>query len=392
MVQMVASLCDNDTQFSRDYRLMPIIHYLSRILFDFGAITSLSDEIKRLRIKRPLLVTDRGLESVGTVDKVVEMAKPYDVTIYSDTTQNPTEYCLERCVTIWHECNCDGIIGLGGGSSIDLAKAVALITSHGGEFVDYDVRTGNSAQIDRVSPHIAIPTGAGTGAEVGRACVMTLNDGTHSIAVNLNMIANTVICDPDLTVTLPAHLTAATGVDALSHGIETFCSTAVNPPADALAIDCLARVSTWLARAVDEGDNRQARYEMMMAALEGGLALQKGLGSAHALASPLGEMNYHHGTLLGILMPHVVDFNSVSVPDKVTRLRHVVGVQESQTLADWITNLVSDIGLPTRLGDLGTTSIDLHTVAKRAYMSHLTHTNPRSVSVEDYQQLLTAAL
>ena len=281
---------------------------------------------------------------------------------------------------------------LGGGSPIDLSKAVALIASHGGSLAEYDVKTGGSERIGKVAPQIAVPTAAGTGAEVGRACVMTLRNGRKSVAVNLNMVADAVICDPELTVSLPPRLTAATGIDALSHGLETILSPRENPPAEAIAHDCVARAAKWLPIAVADGKNRKGRWEMMMAALEGGMCLQKALGGAHAMATPLGELGHHHGTLIGILLPHVLRFNAAVVEEKLARIRSVVGLGPDIELHDWTSNLVSEIGLPLRLSELGVKVEFLPDIARKASVDHLSATNPRKASKQDYHQLLLDAL
>ena len=368
---------------------MPLIQYLSRIQFDFGAIALLSDEIARLGLRRPLLVTDKGVVAAGILERALEAAKPHAPIVYDATTENPSEASLEACLAIWKAERCDGIIALGGGSALDLSKAVALLASHAGRFADYGVKTGGSDKIGRVAPQIAIPTAAGTGAEVGRACVLTLHDGRKTVAVNLNMVADVVICDPDVTLSLPVGLTAATGIDAFSHGVEAFCSTTVNPPAEAIACDCIARVRKWLPVAVAEPDNRDARWHMMMAALQGGMTLQKGLGAAHAMANPLGEGGYHHGTLIGVLLPHVLRFNDEILGEKSHRLAKLLDTTERP--GDWTSAFVRDLELPTRLSALGIASESLAQVADMAAVDHLSATNPRKASADDYARLLNAA-
>ena len=371
---------------------MPLIQYLSRIPFDFGAIRLLSEEIDRLGLKRPLLVTDRGIAEAGILERVLDAAGTRDIVVYDGTTENPNEASLLACMEIWNDKGCDGVLALGGGSPIDLSKAIALLASHGGELADYNVKTGGSERIGRVAPQIAIPTAAGTGAEVGRACVMTLLDGTKSIAVNLNMVADVVISDPELTLSLPPRLTAATGIDALSHGIETTLSPWINPPAAAIALDCVARAAKWLPVAVEDGSNRQARWEMMMAALEGGMCLQKGLGGAHAMANPMGEAGYHHGTLIGILLPHVMRFNADAAPDEIARVKAAAGLAPDADLAAWLTGLTGRIGLPRHLSQLGVAAADLPKIAAKAATDHLSATNPRKANEADYLGLLTGAL
>ncbi|MEP0941460.1 MAG: iron-containing alcohol dehydrogenase [Rhizobiaceae bacterium] len=370
---------------------MPLIQYLSRIPFDFGAISGLADEIERLNIKRPLLITDKGVAEAGLLHRALDAAKPFEPVVYDGTTENPNEASLLQCLDIWHDKDCDGLIALGGGSPIDLSKAVALLTSHGGNLADYNVKTGGSEEIGKVSPQIAIPTAAGTGAEVGRACVMSLLDGSKCVAVNLNMVADCVICDPDLTLSLPPHLTAATGIDAISHGIETFCSTWDNPPAAAIALDCVTRGVKWLPVAVQDGRNRQARWEMMMAALEGGMCLQKALGSAHAMANPLGELHLHHGTLIGILLPHVLRFNRHHATEQMAILRNAMTIPNGQDLDGWMTEYVESLGLPTRLSTIGVNEDVLPEMALKASTDHLSATNPRPAVEDDYLKLLKAA-
>ncbi len=370
---------------------MPLIQYLSRIRFDFGALAHLRDEAARLGLRRPLLVTDKGIAGAGIVQRTLDAARPLRPVLFDATPENPTEAALNQCLAIWREHGCDGVIALGGGSAIDLGKAVALITSHGGRLADYDVKAGGADRIGKVSPQIAIPTAAGTGAEVGRACVMLLDSGARCVPVSLNMVADTVICDPELTLTLPAHLTAATGIDALSHGVEALCSPWENPPAAAIARDAVRLAARWLPVAVADGANRNARYQMMMAALMGGMCLQKALGAAHAMANPLGALGLHHGTLIGVLLPHVLRFNNGHADAAFDDLRAAMGLPAGVTLHDAVARLVADIGLPARLGQLGVTQDLLPDMADKAATDHLSATNPRPATSADYLELLRAA-
>jgi len=371
---------------------MPLIQYLARIPFNFGAINTLGDEIARLNLKRPMIVTDQGVANAGLLERALKAAKPFKPIVYDGTTENPTEQSLQECLEIWKDNGCDGVIALGGGSPIDLSKAVALLSSHGGKLADYNVKTGGSENIGKVSPQIAIPTAAGTGAEVGRACVMSLLDGSKIVAVNLNMVADTVICDPELTLSLPSSLTAATGIDALSHGVETYCSTWSNPPAAAIGLDAVKRAAKWLPIAVEDGSNRQARWEMMMAALMGGMCLQKALGGAHAMATPLGELHLHHGTLIGVLLPQILRFNAGYADEAYADLQGVLGVPNGIDLHDWMTDFVSGLGLPTTLGALGVDSRLLPSIADKAAKDHLSATNPRPADASDFLKLLTEAM
>ena len=371
---------------------MSLIQYLSRIAFDFGAISTLGDQIAGLGLNRPLLVTDRGVANAGILQCALDAAKPSIPVVYDGTTENPTEQSLLECLEIWRDNGCDGIIALGGGSPIDLAKAVALLSSHGGNLADYNVKTGGSDRIGSVAPQIAIPTAAGTGAEVGRACVMSLLDGSKCVAVNLNMVADVVICDPELTLSLPSRLTAATGIDALSHGIETCCSSLENPPAAAIGLESVRRAAKWLPVAVEDGSNREARYQMMMAALMGGMCLQKSLGGAHAMATPLGELQLHHGTLIGILLPHILRFNNGYADAAFADLRRAMNVPANKCMHEWMTEFVRGIGLPTQLSELGVEPEVLSEIAESASTNHLSATNPRPASAEDYLGMLSDAM
>ena len=371
---------------------MPTINYLTHIEFNFGAIADLGAEIERLGLKRPLLVTDKGIAAAGILQRVLDAASPSQPVVYDGTTENPEEQSLLACLDIWKDKGCDGVIALGGGSPIDLAKAVALLTSHGGNLADYNVKTGGSARIGKVSPQIAIPTAAGTGAEVGRACVMRLLDGSKMVAVNLNMVADLVICDPELTLSLPPLMTAATGIDALSHGIETCCSPLDNPPAAAIALEAVRRAARWLPVVVENGADRTARQEMMMASLMGGMCLQKALGGAHAMATPLGELHLHHGTLIGVLLPHVLRFNRGFADAAYADLRVALGTAAQTELHHWMTDFVSGIGLPTTLSELGVKAAVLPSIAEKASTDHLSATNPRPATAQDYLDMLTDAM
>ena len=369
---------------------MALIQYLSRIQFGEGSVELLADEIQRLGIGCPLLITDRGLVQAGILERVLCAACPIRPVVYSGTTENPHESSLRECLVLWETHGCDGLIALGGGSPIDLSKAVALLATHDGCFSDYDVKTGGSEVVGTIAPQIAIPTAAGTGAEVGRASVLTLDSGRKCVAVNLRLVADCVLCDPGLTRSLPPRLTAATGIDALSHGIEAYLSTSYNPPADAIALDCVKRISKWLRIATADGNDGVARSEMMMAALEGGMILQKGLGGAHALANVLGEKHLHHGTLIGVLLPHVLRFNQRYAKQRATELASVANA--GSDLAEWVASLVSELGLPNRLGQLGVSCDEIPVIARRAVDDHLARTNPVPLSVGQFESLLRDAL
>jgi alcohol dehydrogenase class IV len=287
------------------------------------------------------------------------------------------------------------VIAVGGGSPIDLGKAVALLATHVGPLEQYALIDGGLAKItSKVAPLIAIPTTAGTGSEVGRGALITLNDGRKLGFISPHMIPKVAICDPELTLGLPPSLTAATGMDALTHCIETYLSPRVNPPADAIALDGAARAARWIRDAVDDGSNRDARWNMMMAALQGGLTFQKGLGAVHALSHPLGglkQISLHHGTLNAVLLPYVIEFNESHTETKYKTIRQRLGLKEGASLADYIRGLNARLGMPATLAEMGVPRDCFTAIAKSATEDHSSATNPRPASEADYRAILEAA-
>jgi len=363
-----------------------LIHYLTRVQFDFGSLNLLPDELELLGVKHPLLISDPGVQVAGWVNAVTALCP--EIAIYADTPENPTEVAVLEALAGYCESECDGLIALGGGSAIDLAKAVALLATHSGKLAEYGVLCGGSERIGKVAPMIAIPTTAGTGSEVGRACSITLSNGIKTACVSLKLVPVCAICDPELTLTLPPSITAATGVDALTHGIESFLSTRSNPPAEAIALDCVTRAGAWLERAVMDGQNREARWQMLMASLEGGMTFQKGLGAIHALSHPLGALGLHHGTLNAILLPEVLRFNSSHTEEKYAHLRKALNLPAGTDLGEWSEALIQQLGLPFRLSELGVAQEALPEIAATAAMDHLCQTNPRPASAEELLTVL----
>jgi alcohol dehydrogenase class IV len=366
---------------------MALITYLTRIEFDEGAIAKLPAILDGLGVKRPLLVTDRGLVASGMVERVAGLfAEP--PTIFADTPANPTEEAVYAAHALYGAEACDGIVGLGGGSSLDLAKAVRLLTGHEGPLAQYTLVEGGVAKIHgRICPFVAVPTTSGTGSEVGRAAVIITAEGRKLGIISPHMLPSVALCDPELTYGLPPFLTAATGMDALSHCLETYMAPSINPPADAIAIDGLKRGIAAIRRAVEDGSDRQARWEMMMCALEGAMAFQKGLGAVHALTHPLGairELNLHHGTLNAVLTPAVLRFNRAAIGGKWEVLAEILGGEPDQVIA----KLSRDIGLPSGLDAMGVTEAMRERVAGEAMKDHCHATNPRIPTREEYLELL----
>jgi 4-hydroxybutyrate dehydrogenase len=366
---------------------MSTINYLTRIEFGEGVISKLPELLAGLGVKRPLIATDKGLVASGLVAKITKLL-PNISAIFDGTPANPTEVAVLAAFDNYRAESCDGIIGLGGGSSLDLAKAVRLLTGHEGPLKQYTLVEGGLARIHgRICPMIAIPTTAGTGSEVGRAAVIITAEGRKLGIISPHMLPSIAICDPELTYALPPGLTAATGMDAISHCLETYMAPAFNPPAEAIALDGLTRGLRSIEIATRDGGNRAARNDMMMCALEGALAFQKGLGAVHALTHPLGaikELNLHHGTLNAVLTPAVLRFNRKAVGSKWDKLHQMLGNSPDEAIAALNTRLAMPEGLRT----MGVNDAMMEQVSHAALKDHCHGTNPRIATQEEYLTLL----
>jgi alcohol dehydrogenase class IV len=375
---------------------MSLISYLTTIRFQAGCLSDVGNDVRELGIRAPLIVADGGIVRAGLVDRLTEVLPAgLSVPVFTDTPTNPTEGAVMAALDLYHSHGCDGLIAIGGGSPIDLAKGVALLSTHEGPLEQYAAILGGISKItSAVAPLIAIPTTAGTGSEVGRAALITLENGRKLGFISLHLIPKRAVCDPDLTLGLPPALTAATGMDAITHCIETFLSPRFNPPAEAIALDGLVRAVNNVERAATQGSDRQARQEMMMAALEGGLTFQKGLGAVHALSHPLGglkQVSLHHGALNAVLLPYVLEFNESYAEAKYRTIRHRLDLNEGDNLADYFRRLNARLGMPVTLAQMGVPRDSFAAVAKGATEDHSSATNPRPASDADYRAILEAA-
>jgi 4-hydroxybutyrate dehydrogenase len=374
---------------------MDLITYLTRIQFGAGALSCLAAELGMLGARAPLVITDRGVVGAGLAGQVTAVL-PGQSPIFDETPGNPTEAATRLAADAYVRGGCDSIVALGGGSSIDLAKAVALTIGHPGPLAQYAAILGGVSRITAAMPPvIAIPTTAGTGSEVGRAALITLDDGRKLGFISPRLIPSVAICDPELTLGLPPLLTAATGMDAISHCIETFLSPRFNPPADAIALDGLSRAVRWLPRAFAHGGDLVARSEMMMAALQGGMCFQKGLGAVHAMSHPLGGLEQprlHHGTLNAVIMPAVLRYNAGYAEEKYTRLRAAIGLAPGADLAAFVVDLNGSLGLPESLAAMGVPADCLPRMIEGATLDHSSATNPRPMTAADYAVLFHQAM
>jgi len=368
-----------------------LINYVTKIHFGYGAVDQLRDELRSLSVRRPLVVTDEGVVSAGLVERAMDRISPYE--LFAQTPSNPTEVAARRAAEQFRESACDGIVAIGGGSPLDMAKVVALMHCHFGPLADYALIRGGLPRItDALPPVIAIPTTSGTGSEVARAAVIIMSDARKLVVASPHLVPRVALCDPGLTLKLPERLTAATGFDAIAHCVETYCSPVINPPAAGVALDGLARLAANIERAVQQPSDRAARWEVMMGSLQGGLAFQKGLGAVHALSHPLGEFGLHHGTLNAILLPHVLEYNRPVLGPKLEALTAAtrnlgIGVPPEVSFR----RLLRRLSLPGNLAALGFDASKINEVALKAVTDSCNVTNPRPATAADYESVLEAA-
>ena len=383
---------------------MALIYYLTHVHLEFGARQLLGAECERIGIKKPLIVTDAGVRAAGVLQKVLD-ALPASLrgasgfVVYDRTPSNPTEAAVREAAAMFVENRCDGLIAVGGGSSLDCAKGVAIAATHPGPLVTYATIEGGSGKItEAAAPLIAVPTTSGTGSEVARGAIVITDDhrklGFHS----WHLLPRSAICDPELTLGLPPGLTAATGMDAIAHCMETFMAAAFNPPADGIALDGLERGWAHIERATRDGTDREARLNMMSASIQGAMAFQKGLGAVHSLSHSLGGANprLHHGTLNAMFLPAVVRFNAsadnVVKEKRLERMARAMGLASGSDIPDAIRDLNARLGLPSGLAAMGVERAMFERIVTGALADHCHKTNPRIASADEYRGLLGVSL
>ena len=374
------------------------LNYFNKPYFENGALGKISEVLETLEIKNPLVCTDPGLSSIGMTDKIRDLiSNEISPTFYEETPANPTEKAVNEALELYRANDCDGVVGFGGGSSMDLAKAVALMANHDGNLLDYAVNEGGYGKITETMPMIAIPTTSGTGSEVSVGSLIIMNDGRKLILASPHLMPNAAICDPELTEGLPPVLTAGAGMDALTHCIEAILSPINDPPAEAVGIDGIEKIikEESLVRACKDGKDKDARWNMMMASTEGAMAFSKGLGAVHSMSHAAGanqELKLHHGTLNGVILPSVLRFNHDHIGNKYSRILRAMGKNESIDLANEIEKLNERIGLPKGLAEMGVTENMIPDLVAHSITDPSNFTSPKVPTEKEGEKLFLEAM
>jgi len=375
-------------------------NYPTAIRAGAGRIGELGECCTTLGMKRPLLVTDPGLRALPMVDAALDACRAagLGVDVFSDIKPNPTGANVEAGCVAFRDGGHDGVIAFGGGSGLDAAKAVALIARQDVPLFDLEDVGDNYLRADpaRIAPIVAVPTTAGTGSEVGRASVI-VDEAAHAkkIIFHPRMLPSIVILDPELTTGLPARLTAATGMDALSHNLEALCSPLFHPLAEGIGMEGARLVHDYLPRAVADGSDIEARMQMLVASTMGATAFQRGLGAMHALSHPLGALyDAHHGTLNAILMPYVLRANANAIGGVAARLGRYLGLAGTgvDAVIDWVLELRSTIGIPHTLAGIGIDGARAAEIGPMAVADPSAGTNPIAFDADRYAALVTDAV
>lgn len=375
-------------------------NYPTQVRVGAGRIAELAEMCASMGMKSPLLITDPGLAALPMVTAIVDKLNQAGLNcgIFSNIKGNPTGENVNDGVVYFQQNKHDSVIAFGGGSGLDAAKAIALMVGQKAPLWDF-VDEGDNwtrVNVEGMVPVIAVPTTAGTGSEVGRASVIT-DESKHikKIIFHPNMLPAQVILDPELTVGLPPMLTAATGMDALSHNLEALCSPFYHPMAEGIAIEGIRLVANYLPKAVADGNDIKARTQMLVASSMGATAFQKGLGGMHALAHPLGALyDAHHGTLNAILMPYVLKANYKEIKDRIGRLSAYLGFADTSFSAflGWILKLREEIGIPHTLAAINIDTTKAEIVGQMAVEDACAGGNPIAFSAKEYQRIFKNAV
>lgn len=371
---------------------MPELLAYPRVLFDFGAVRSIGGELAGLGVRRPLLLSDAGLVECGVVKRVLDaLPAGIESIVFDGIPPNPTVAGVEAAAEAYREHGCDGVLALGGGSVMDSGKAVRVAVTHEGPILDY-LRDPGRVTAD-VAPLVTVPTTAGTGAE------LTMGGGIHPDATtralglrSAHIKPDLAICDPELALTLPPSLTAATGMDAFGHCLEAYLAKKDDPPGAAIALDGIRRVVRHVERAYADGTDREARWHMQMAALQGGMAIYRGLGPVHALANTFGDADLHHGMLVTVSAPAVVRFYDGRLDSELADIAAAMGQRGTPDVARGIEELNARLGLPGSLREMGYDKSDLDDMSADAAASHFNLAAKAVPTRDEYRQIIVDVL
>ncbi|GGW28994.1 iron-containing alcohol dehydrogenase [Arenibacter certesii] len=375
-------------------------NYPTTIWFGNGRINEIAQACKNLGIDNPLFVTDEGLVKLEIVDVTLDILKKEGISfsVYSDVQGNPTEQNVVNGVAHYIKNKHDGVIAFGGGSALDAAKTIAFMSGQIRSLWDFEDVGDNWSYADLagIAPIIAIPTTAGTGSEVGRASVI-VDEKIHvkKIIFHPKMIPAIVISDPELTLGLPPHITAWTGVDAMVHAIEAYCAPGFHPMADGIAIEAIRIIANYLPLAVKDGKNLEARGQMLVAASMGATAFQKGLGSVHSVAHQLGAIyNKQHGLLNAIILPYALKQNKAAIEDRMVHLSKVLGLEKQGTegIIDYIIGLRRELNIPHTLKEIDINEDNAKEIGEMAFKDPSTPSNASPVNAADLEKLFRAAV
>ena len=360
---------------------------------------------KVLKIKKPLLVTDDGLSKSKIIKNILSDLNMKNVLIevFSSVIGNPTGKNVNDGVDFFKKKNCDGVIAIGGGSALDVGKAIAFMIGQTLPLWEFEDIGNNwtKANSDNIAPIVAIPTTAGTGSETGRASVILNEDlGIKKIIFHPKFLPSIVILDPILTKDLPKEITAATGMDALAHNLEAYCAPGYHPMADGIALEGIRIINKWLTVAVKNGSNLEARMNMLTAASMGSTAFQKGLGAIHSLSHPVNALNnLHHGLSNAIFMPYVLTFNRDVIEEKIIKISEYIGIKEKSFdgFLEWILRLRKELNIPHKLSDvIAEKDLQIDRLSEMALADPSTGGNPKKLSIDDmkimYQHSMTGNL
>lgn len=375
----------------------------TRIVLGAGALERLPEELRRLGLQRPLVVTDPGVVRAGLAARVGEVLQVAGIAslLFEGVQPNPTEEDVEHGLRAFREARCDGVIALGGGSAMDAGKLIQLTSTHAGPLEQYDDALNGGDRITGPLPAlVAIPTTAGTGSEVGRSAVVTLRGGRRKTVIfSPLLLPRVALCDPELTLGLPKRTTAETGMDALTHCVEAFVARGFHPLADAVALDGMRRIARSLPVVIERGESLFARTDMMIAAMEGAMAFQKGLGAAHALAHALTPMaGLSHGLANALVLPAVIDWNLPMATGRYARVAEALsppaatgGAFDPALASVRVRELALRVGIPQGLGAAGVDASALEQIGARAFEDATHRGNPRPCDAGALTALLRAA-